>query len=627
MLAVEDAPFVPAPVISRLIALIPAALVPGVALVLAIRGGGFYSSAWYPIALLEAAALVAVHLAVRPRPLARAQTGALGAMAAFCAWSYLSITWAGLPGSALTEANRSTTYLMAIALVALVADSRERNRDLSIVFAAASALLAGYIAVRLSFGDASGLFSYGRLYRPIGYPNALAAFMLVGLWPLVATAANHEEHPAARGAALAAAALIPPIALLTLSRGGALFAIIGAVVYFAISPIRIRSLLATSFVFAPVVLGWGTLRQPGIAAQLTPGMLHACGHVALIGAVVAAIAGAGWGLAERRVAFDPGTGNLVRKIVLGGVIVAAVAGLGAAWQKDAPHWLQHRWDAFRAGQGSDVGASTDRLLTSGSNRYDFWRVAVLETEARPLTGYGAGNWSWRYLQLRHSGEEPASAHGSVWEFAADLGLPGLALYLAVIVIVMLGPLTALGTQEWGRGAALFAALVTGLGHAQTDWLWEMFPVGLLLAGLMGLGLGGYMRPREVRARHPLRLAGTIAACVVALLVIGPALLAERWTDAAYATGGTKGLALAERAARFNPFSAAPEFARASLATASHRPAVAVAALQAATQREPKNWAAWSALASAQRADGNAHAARLSCATARQLKPELVCSAS
>jgi hypothetical protein len=623
MLAVQDAPLVKSPVVARLLALVPAGLVPGAALALAI-GGGFYSSAWYPVALLLVAGLVAAHVAVRPRPLARPQIAGLAAMGAFCGWSYLSITWAGLPGAAFTEANRAATYLVAIALVALVADSRVRQRDLGLLFAGASAVLAGYIAVRLAFGDGASLFDSGRLFRPIGYPNALAAFLMVGLWPLIAAAANHEEHPAVRTAALSGAALIPPVALLTLSRGGALFGLIGGVVYLAMSPIRVRSLLALAVAFAPVAVGWGTLREPGIADSLTPAMVHSCGHVALIGALVGAGAGLAWAIADPRARLSPATGVLLRRILCGLAVVGVLVGAAAAVRADGTHWLDRRWQAFRAGQGSDAGDSSDRLLTSGSNRYDFWRVAVLEAQARPLTGYGAGNWSWRYLELRKSVEEPDNAHGSVWDFAADLGLPGVALYLAVIVIVMLGPLTAIGTADWTRGAGLFAALVTGLGHSQADWLWQLFPVGLLLAGLMGLGLAGYPRPREETARHPIRLAGVVAACVIALVAIVPALLAERWTDAAYATGGKAGLDLAQRAATVNPFSAAPEFARASIATAMHRPQTAVAAFKAATDREPKNWAAWSGLAAAQRAAGRQGAARAACAEARRLKPVLVC---
>jgi hypothetical protein len=352
--------------------------------------------------------------------------------------------------------------------------------------------------------------------------------------------------------------------------------------------------------------------------------VHSCGRVALIGALVGAGVGLAWALLEPRVRLSPASGVLLRRIVCGLAIVGVIVGAGAAVRADGIHWVDRRWQAFRAGQGSDSGDSSERLLTSGSNRYDFWRVAVLETQAKPLTGYGAGNWSWRYLQLRKSNEEPDSAHGSAWEFAADLGLPGLALYLTVIVIVMLGPLTALGTADWTRGAGLFAALVTGLGHSQADWLWELFPIGLLLAGLMGLGLAGYARPRAETARHPVRLAAVITACVVALVAIVPALLAERWTDAAYANRGATGLDLARRAASVNPFSAAPEFARASIATSMHRPAVAVAAMQAATDREPKNWAAWSGLAAAQRAAGRPGAARAACAVARRLKPALVC---
>ena len=37
------------------------------------------------------------------------------------------------------------------------------------------------------------LFQDDRLFRPIGYPNALAAFLMMGLWPLIMLAASPEE--------------------------------------------------------------------------------------------------------------------------------------------------------------------------------------------------------------------------------------------------------------------------------------------------------------------------------------------------------------------------------------------------------------------------------------------------
>ena len=604
----------------RLARLLPAAIVPPLALALAL-GDGQYSSTWYPAGIAIVAAFVLFSTTGPRRALSRVQVVALSAAGALAGWTYLSLLWTELGGPTLTEANRAATYALALSLVVLVGDTPERRRDLLLVTAGVSGVLALYIGVRLMATPSLELFQDDRLFRPIGYPNALAAFLMIGLWPLIMLAASPEESVGVRGVALLGAAAIPSTALLTVSRAGALFAVLGAVVYLATSPIRVRSLVAAVVAFGPVLAGFSTLDdvQHGATAATT----QAAGRVIVTGAIVGLIAGVVWALAERRIRFPSTIGRALRIVLVAGLLVGIVGGVVVAIDRDASGFANRRWDAFKAGQGSDAGESSNRLLTSGSNRYDFWRVSVNMLKDRPATGYGAANWQWRYLTEGRSNEEPDNAHGAVWEFAAGLGIVGVVLFGTTMLLAIGSVFFPAQTSDGPRSAALLAAMVIGVGHMQVDWLWETPATGLLVMSVCGLALAGLRRP-ERPVSVPLRRVSLGLAVAVGMIGLLPALLSERFTDASYRAAPDSGIRLAGRAATLNPFAAAPELARAAAAKRANQPDTAVAALRAAADREPKNWAAWALLGEAQVAAGDAAAGQRSCLTGQHIKPTLVC---
>ena len=488
----------------------------------------------------------------------------------------------------------------------------------------ASGILALYVGARLAAGGVTDLFEAGRLFRPIGYPNALAAFLMIGLWPLVALAASPERAPSLRVAACTCAAAVPPAALLTASRAGALFAVLSALVFFAASPLRLRALPVVA-----VAVGGCAVRLADARAAAVAG-LAADGRGGERG---------GAGRARDRARRCRRRGAARRRRPAGRALGARRPALARARNRrlrDARRRRRHarraaRRRALREGPlvgvhgGAGVGRGAgNRLLTSGSNRYDFWRVALVELRERPLTGYGAGSWSWRYLQARRSDEEPANAHGTVWEIAADLGVPGLLLAAAVAGAAILAALRGLGRPDAPEAAAILAALTAGLGHAQVDWLWETFPCGLEIAALLGLALAGARRAgAPVRPR--LRRAGLVAAAACALAIV-PALLAERYTDEAWRSTPQAALTLTARAATLNPFSAEPELARAEAATRAGDARTSLAAASSAAAREPRAWAAWLADYRAARSVGDAAAASTACRRLRWLKPGETCTA-
>jgi hypothetical protein len=91
----------------------------GALLVMAADEAGFRLTTWGVVALLALALLVVTVAAVGPPPFpGRGVALALGLMAAYTAWTYLSILWAGRHDAALDGANRTLLYLLILTLFA-----------------------------------------------------------------------------------------------------------------------------------------------------------------------------------------------------------------------------------------------------------------------------------------------------------------------------------------------------------------------------------------------------------------------------------------------------------------------------------------------------------------------------
>jgi O-antigen ligase len=176
-----------------------------------------------------------------------------------------------------------------------------------------------------------------------------------------------------------------------------------------------------------------------------------------------------------------------------GALRAAVAalcllGLAAGLAAHVPAHAARAWRTFTRIDRREGPPPADHLLRFDSNRYDYWRVAVLVLRAHPALGEGAGSFGVSYRALGRSEERPRQAHGEVWELAATLGLPGLALFAAVVGIGLAG-LVAAARAPGGSAlaaAALGACLVTVL-HAQVDWDWQVPAAVLPAVSLLAAG--------------------------------------------------------------------------------------------------------------------------------------------
>src|SRR4051794_12958184 len=167
-------------------------------------------------------AILGLVLAIRPRAarLSRPLAIALGALAAYVAFSYLSILWADQPGAALQGSHRTLLYASLAATCALLPWTPALARAAVGVLAGAGAVAAIVTLTKLHGATGTGgLFLDARLSYPLDYHNATAALFTMVALPAIALASRREVHPLARGLLLGSATLCQCLALMTVSRG------------------------------------------------------------------------------------------------------------------------------------------------------------------------------------------------------------------------------------------------------------------------------------------------------------------------------------------------------------------------------------------------------------------------
>jgi len=130
------------------------------------------------------------------------------------------------------------------------------------------------------------------------------------------------------------------------------------------------------------------------------------------------------------------------------------------------------------------GATAQRFADIGSNRADYWRVAVDSFASTPLQGVGTAGFRVEWLRERDVAEGAVDAHSLYLETAAELGLVGLMLLAAFAggVAVCARRLTS---EDVALAAGLCAALTVLVLHAGIDWDWDLPALGLMSLLLAG----------------------------------------------------------------------------------------------------------------------------------------------
>jgi O-antigen ligase/polysaccharide polymerase Wzy-like membrane protein len=581
--------------------------------------GGQAVTRWSPgaIALIGLLGLAAFALPFSWRTQPAAVRVAVALLAAFTAWSYLSIAWADDGGVALEGANRTLLYLVAFALFALWPQRPATAAWVLGLWTFGVGIIALVTLIRIGVVDDLGVvFDGDRLVEPAGYANADAATFLMPFWAAVAFAASARVPFVLRGAAATLAVVMLDVALLCQSRGSVLSLPVCALAMIAFVPGRLRHIaafvpvLGAAALALPKVVDLGdALDTPNVAAQQ-----DAAGAVlrwVLIGAIVAgAIVVAVGAWESRRPLAAPAAARVRRAwtgIVVACAVVGAVGGLIAIG--NPVHRVDNAWHSFKAGYDDTTGTGNHITSGLGSNRYDFFRVALDVFDDHPIPGAGADNFFQDYLQRGTSDETPRYPHNLVLRTLEQTGLVGTLLLAGAFLFALVAALTAMRA-----GGDPLAATVAGgatlafaywVAHGMTDWFWEWAGLGAPAFALLGLACALAPRraavaagatdaadadPGPSRRRPAAALVLVGAVLVVGALVIAGPWLAERDVEQAgkvFTTRPFEAYSRLDRAADLDPVSDRPALIKGSIALRYGDLARARTAFEDALDRNPR----------------------------------------
>ncbi len=568
---------------------------------------GFYDvSVWGPLAFGWLALLLGLALArpALPSGSALAATTGIGVLAV---WSLLSTRWAESTLAALTDADRWLFY--AAVLVALLLLLRGRSLERPLLAGTVIPLLGlgGYLLVRMIFGDGPGLFLNNRLADPLSYINGTAAYLLLGVWPLVAVAER------SRSASLAAAAVgccvpLVGLAVMTQSRGGLAALVISVILVLALLPGRVRRGWALLVVLAGLAATLPALSD--VVASRPPGVAPSehslrVASLALLGAGFGAAVV--WFAALRVIASLPegsrGPGG--RRAATGILLAIAAIGLiaGALPFGSRVDEVKRQYDDFTQLRQVDPGQI--RLSSGGGNRYDYWRIAWGQFSGHPIGGVGAGNYDSTYYLERRTAENIHQPHSIELQAFAETGVIGAAAIALFAAGVLAGAWKRaraaperggdLGLAVAGSGVFLYWLL-----HSSVDWIH-------LIPGATGIALCGaavVLAPamREIgfpsMATRVASVAALVAAVVLASTAIAVPVLVSHRVSQGYAelrSNPAGALDRARQARSLDGDAMTAYYLQAAAMAREDRYVDARDTLLEAARREPHNFVTWGLL--------------------------------
>jgi hypothetical protein len=626
-------------------ALVPALPVIGLFVYWAAHGGGYAATTWDPSALVVLGLLVAAVAGLGRARLrcSRLLALALAALTGYVAWSYLSIAWAAAPGDALEGSNRALLYLLVFALFALLPWRPWSACAALTAYALGIGAIAIVTLARLaSATDVPALFTSARLATPIGYVNGSAALFLTGAIVAIVLASRRPLPVVLRALLLALGAAGLQASVLCESRGWLFSLPIVLALTLTLVPGRVRLVLWALAPFGGTLLALPALldvfdrtdaqRSDAATARTLVAAAEHASHVALVVCAGVLVLGLALALLDRRVGAGPRVVRGARRVGAGLALATALAAIAAGLV--ATHGRPDRaiadyWNRSSGYQA--VAPGTSRFTAVGSNRPDFWRVALRAVADYPLGGLGQDNWGDFYLRRRRSDEQPRWTHSVELRLLAHTGVVGFLLFAAFLATVLAAALRS--RRGAGRTGGAIAAtgllpLVVWLVHGSVDWFWEIpalsgpaFAFLALAAALSQQGPRADIGPRTLRRRVG-ALAGS-AAAVLAGFALALPYLAEREVIAATAVwrhDPATAFTRLNRAADLDLLSARPALVGGVIALELGNAREAVGRFDSAIDRDPGNWFASFGRGLAASALGERRHARLLYERSRSLDP-------
>jgi hypothetical protein len=556
----------------------------------------------------------------------------------------VSVLWSIAPDLTYIETGRTFAYLALFC--AAVAAGRVAPR------AAPTLLLALLIgaAVPVAFALASRVWPgalaenevSNRLGQPFDYWNALGSVAAMAVPIAMWLGSRRTGSSTLRMLAYPAMGASILAILLTQSRGAAVAALAGAIVWFVLVPLRLRSLPVVLIpgALASGVAAWALSKDP-FSKSLQP--LSAKQDVAddfgvLVVLMLALLLLAGAAVeatAARRVP----SARMRRRLGIVTIGVACLAPLAAFTSVAfSDRGIGDRFDELTSETKVAPQEGGGRVFAASSSRGKYWREAFRVFGDRPFEGVGAG--AFAYARLRHRTDTSVTRHAHGWipQTAADLGILGLLVTSALGLAWLLAALSGtnllprrlmraargpddrepLPRRDWddARIAIVAVAIVPLVFAVQSmlDWTWfipEPAAMALVAAGFVAGRDPNWSR--EEQQAEPIRWRpepNRIAAAVVALLTAG--LLAwaiwqpeasDRATNDALALGEQhkfdRALARTKDAQDLNPLTPDPLLVRAAIDTMAGHEDAARESLERAVIQFPGDPQTWYRLAAFQ----------------------------
>jgi O-antigen ligase/polysaccharide polymerase Wzy-like membrane protein len=563
----------------------------------AAKDGGFAATVWLPAGVFFVVMLTLV-LAFVSASIGRVELLAVAALAAFTAWCGLSIAWAGARGDAWDGANRTLLYLCVFSLfVVLPWRAAAAAYFVSVLAVGVTAVsVVQFLRVAAAPVAHHDFFIAGRFSAPISYPNADCALLLMAAFPAVLLASRREIPILARGLLLATAGSSFELAISSQSRMSLVAMPLTLLLVLVVTAQRVR--LLTTILPVAVVSAIAAPRMLDIydAVFDAPGghALRAARTALLISAAVLFAAGCLLAALDRRL--EPS----VRVVRGGGMVALAASALAViagafALVRAVPHpvgSLERGWTSFSQGTGYS-NDRTSHLISSGTSRYDIWRVALDEIARAPLAGVGVDNFAADYLRHRRSSNSPLYPHSLVLRVLSETGLVGAALFACFLGAIAVAA-RRLGRPGTSGAAALAAAsvFVYWFIHGAVDWLWEIPALGApaFACAAITVRIAARERPGSQPRQIPTAVLATAAVALAASFAF-PWIAAQETAVAAssWPSDPASARSRLDLAAKLNPLSDLPAETRGLIEARLDQPAAARKAFEQALDRNPANW--------------------------------------
>jgi hypothetical protein len=586
---------------------------------------------------------------VLPRRIPRVGWVAIGLLAAFALWTGLATTWSESAERSTIELGRVAAYLGVLVLaIALQGRTSARHTinglacaiGLVTLLAVLSRLHPQWFPVNDHL-DFLGQVAARKLSYPLNYWNALAAFAAIGVPLLLGVALGARTLV---GQAVTAAAL-PLSALciyLTISRGGALALVVGIVVFLAFVPKRLEAIgtLVVSGLGSAILLSAASQRdalQDGVssAAALVQGTSLV--WLAVIVCTGVALLQVAMGLATRHVVRPALLAPSRRTTVLRSLVLIEVVVVAAIFG-GLPGYASDRWQEFKAPSASVAAGGADNVFSrlqgvNGNGRYQYWQAARRAEQTAPLKGIGPGTFEFWWSRHGTSPGFVRDAHSLYFETLAETGIPGFALLVGLLVLLLGAAVvrslrSPSGVRIWI--AAAVGGLATFLASAAFEWVWEMGAIACAVMVLGAVIVAGRDEPvveewaPAPRPRGLLPRAGVVVLAVVALgavaVPMAGALATRDSRDAAAEGRIAAALQDGRTAQRVQPYAASPRLQQALVLEQAGALSDASLAARAAAAEEPTNWRTWFTLARIDAKIGNTDVAINELRKARRLNP-------